>query len=465
MSHSATFPPRHPAALPPLDAQKSTAHRLVLALVAFTVGSGAVVFSEPAPVDAMTMALIVLLPVVGLVAIRPALVGFLSVWLVIAACAFFAASFATDVGEATTHSAVSLYLYLSAFTFAAFVAKSPAAHTKLILNAYQVAALLAAIAGTVGYFDLVPGSQELFTKFGRACGPFKDPNVFGAFLVVALVYELHLAMTRRGFASLTSFAALGVLMFAVLLSLSRGAWAAAGIAVVVYGYLALVTARRDIDRVKLVGLALAGTLSAGLIVAAALQVDTIATLLEHRASLTQTYDEGPDGRFGGQEKARDLILDSPFGIGAMEFSNRHHHEQPHHVYLSMFLNAGWLGGMLYLLMAAATALAGLRHAFRRTASQPLFIVVYAALLATLVEGALIDTDHWRHFYLLVGVVWGLMAGDRRIVRSPRILADRRPLLLRQTIVIPPARRAARLVRPVSRSRPPRRPVRIVARRV
>ncbi len=106
-----------------------------------TVASGAVVFTEPAPVDVLTMGLVVLLPVIGLVAISrgPARAA------------------GADAGGggrglpggdqspstsalAVTHTAVSLYLYVATFVFAAFVAKRPEAHARLILNAYTWAA-------------------------------------------------------------------------------------------------------------------------------------------------------------------------------------------------------------------------------------------------------------------------------------------------------------------------------------
>ena len=51
---------------------------------------------------------------------------------------------------------------------------------------------------------------------------------------------------------------------------------------------------------------------------------------------------------------------------------------------------------------------GLRHAFVRCATQPLFLVVYACFVAQALEGSIIDLDHWRHFYLLLALVWGLM---------------------------------------------------------
>jgi O-antigen ligase len=114
-----------------------------------------------------------------------------------------------------------------------------------------------------------------------------------------------------------------------------------------------------------------------------------------------------------------LILENPFGIGALEFASRHHTEDVHNVYLSMFLNTGWLGGMTYLMIVGITLLFGLRHAFRRTASQPLYIVAYSALAAMVLLGSLIDTDHWRHHYLLLGMVWGLSAATINEVRRRR----------------------------------------------
>jgi Ni,Fe-hydrogenase I large subunit len=35
--------------------------------------------------------------------------------------------------------------------------------------------------------------------------------------------------------------------------------------------------------------------------------------------------------------------------------------------------------------------------------------VNAVLLATILQGVQIDTDHWRHFYILLGLSWGLYA--------------------------------------------------------
>lgn len=94
------------------------------------------------------------------------------------------------------------------------------------------------------------------------------------------------------------------------------------------------------------------------------------------------------------------------GIGALQFSTAYHHEDVHNVYLSMFLNAGWAGGLAYVAIIALSLGLGSAHALATTPARPIFLVAYAALLGLVVEGWIIDTDHWRHFYLLLALVWG-----------------------------------------------------------
>ena len=428
--------------------RRSAVHLAALALVWFAVASGAIVFTEPAPVDVLTIGLIVLLPAIGLVAIRPALVVLVSIWLVAAAAAFVASAFSNDVARSSTHSGISVYLYLAVFVIAAFIAYRPAAHTRLVLHAYQSAAFVAAMAGIAGYFGLVPGAAELFTKFGRAAGTFKDPNVYGPFLIPALLYALHQCLTRPLLRTLLPATMVMFLGFAILLSFSRGAWISAAIAIAIYGYCSFVTAPTNRHRLKMLALGVVGLFAIGGAIVVATQINGVGQLLEERAQLTQSYDEGPEGRFGGHQKAKRLILDNPLGIGAGVFTELHHHEDVHNVYLSMFLNAGWIGGLLFILMCALTTIYGLRHAFRRTGTQALFLIAYAAFVGNVVEGFVIDIDHWRHFYLLMAIVWGLMLGDRRVatLATARL---RRNRIIRSARRTRP-RRAPRIIGPVRR---------------
>lgn len=419
-------------------------HRAALALVWLAVVSGFLVFSEPAPVDVLNMGLAVLLPVVGLFAAKPELVAILVLWLLVAAGGFIASGLGHDLATATTQTSVSLYLYVSSFVLAGFVAADPRRHVPLILNAYLVSALLAATLAFAGYFDIPSGSAELFTRYSRATGAFKDPNVLGAFLAPAVVYAFHLVRTRGAALALPLLAAIAYLSLAVLLTFSRGAWFAAAAGIAIYAYLSFVTARRDIDRLRLLAIGLIGAAGIALVTFAVSELDQVSSLLSQRASLTQSYDEGPEGRFGGQMKALRVLSEHPLGIGALEFNVFFHHEDPHNSYLTMFLNTGWLGGFAFLVIVGLTLVLGFRHALRRTHGQALFLVAYASLAAMLLESAIIDTDHWRHLHLLFALTWGMMAADKAVVRAPRIVADRRNVLLQPVITLPLSRRDARI---------------------
>jgi O-antigen ligase len=396
------------------DAGKAV-QRSARALVWLTIATGGVVLPEPAPADVLMLGLILLLPAVGLVAFEPALIMLLGMLLVTAAAALLGAAGAFEVGLAVAHTGITLYLYVAAIIVAGFIAKRPGPHARLVLNAYLCAAIIAAVAGVVGYFDLLPGAREMATRYGRATALFKDPNVFGPFLVLATLYAVSRLVTGSKHAALL-VAALPLLGLGILLSFSRGAWLCAGVSLGIYLVLQFLTAPSKRTRVKLMKLVPLGALGLAALLAGSLQLDEVADLFDERAALTQDYDEGPEGRFGGQQKAAGLALKHVFGIGAQQFVPYFHHEEPHNTYLALFLNAGWLGGGMFLAIIASTVIYGCRHAFRRPAQHSIFLAAYAAFVGHAVEAALIDIDHWRHFYLLLAVVWGLMAATRRAQR-------------------------------------------------
>lgn len=381
---------------------------LARGMVSLGIATSGIVFTEPAPVDLVMLAVIGLLPLAGLQVYSKALVGYLLLWFACGAGAVIATMESTDWVRSLTHTGVSFYLYVLSFVLAAFVAYRPHDHISLIFRAWVVAALLAAIAGMIGYFNLLPGAFDLFTKFGRATGTFKDPNVLGPFLAPAILYCLHLVITGTWSQARLPLVIAGVLSMALLLSFSRGAWINFAVAVAVYGYVAFVLAPNSAARFRMIVLGGLGLAALASVVVVALQFESVSQLMAERSSLSQGYDLGPEGRFGGHEKAKRLILDSPLGLGATQFGSLYHHEDVHNVYLSMFLNAGWLGGVLYSLVVVMTLILGLRHLMFATSYRPLFVIAFAALIGNVVEGVVIDTDHWRHFYILLAIVWGAM---------------------------------------------------------
>ena len=384
------------------------ASTLAAIAVAAAMGTSAIVFSEPAVADILMAAVIVGLPLLGVTRFGHTAILNLMLWLVLVACGIAACAMSTTMNTAITHQVVTLYLVLGAFVLAGYIAADPEPRFHLVMRFYTLACVVAAVAGLAGYFNVLPGAYELFTNHGRARGTFKDPNVFGAALAPAIVYTawivLRFPLRQAAIAAAVSFP----LMLALLLSFSRGAWISAAFSLLIAVWLSVVTTRRRRDHVRLVAVGTLGTLVLTLALANTLRHESISSLLSERASFDQSYDSGPEGRFGGQAKAVGLILENPFGIGTHTFRDSYHEEEPHNVYLSQFLNAGWLGGMLYVISVLGTLAAGLYAARRRTVLQGPLIIATAAFTGVVLEGLVIDTDHWRHFFLQMALIWGLV---------------------------------------------------------
>jgi hypothetical protein len=152
------------------------------------------------------------------------------------------------------------------------------------------------------------------------------------------------------------------------------------------------------------------------LLAVLLSIPSVHELFLNRANAINPYDVGQGGRFQLQELALSNLLDYPNGMGPFEFA-RTFGLQQHNVYLQGFLVYGWVGGIVYILMLLVTLFVGLRSALVATPWQVPAICAFGAFVGEVGEGMVIDTDHWRHFFLILGVVWGLAAATRRSIQN------------------------------------------------
>ncbi len=377
------------------------------ALVAFALCLSSVVFSEPAPADVVMMGVILGVPILGAVRFGSFSKLQLALWFVVVGLGILATPMSTVVPAAIVHQLVTLFLAVGAFVIAGYISDDPLPRFRMIIWCYVIGVCMASVAAIIGYFDIIPGFEDLFTNYGRARGTFKDPNVLGAALGPAIVFAAWMTLRERAlrmFISALLFAILGVTL---LITFSRGAWASTAFSLLVLVWVSLVRTRRRADFQRFAIVSVVGISAIIGALALALQNEEVAKLMEQRASLDQSYDLGPDGRFGGQEKAKKLILENPFGIGTHTFRKTYHHEEVHNVYMSMFLNAGWLGGLVYIISVISTLFAGMRGSFQMTALQGPFLIATAAFAGLVFEGFVIDSDHWRHFFIVMGCIWGL----------------------------------------------------------
>jgi hypothetical protein len=296
---------------------------------------------------------------------------------------------------------VSWFLIATAVFYACALADDTGRRLNLLLAGYTAAAAVVSILAILAYFRLIPGAESMLL-YGRAKGTFNDPNVLGPFLILPALLALRSALTGRGLNSAFGGMLLGLFSVALLLSFSRGAWAHFAMSAAIYvGFLLAISKNRA--RIVFAGSAAIGL--AAIAVAILLSTQTVGELFQVRATLEQTYDLGYLGRFGRQMLGALLALDHPFGIGPLQFS-RYFPGDPHNVYLNAFMAGGWIAGICYLLLVALTLYVGFKGAWANTPWRPVLLAVYATFVGVTIEGAIIDTDHWRHFWLLLGVLWG-----------------------------------------------------------
>ena len=120
---------------------------------------------------------------------------------------------------------------------------------------------------------------------------------------------------------------------------------------------------------------------------------------------------------GGSASAR---LEKPLGIGPFEFGNLFG-EDEHNMWLKGFTVYGWLGGFAYITLVvwtlivsvAAPVQAAAMAAVRGSAPTP-------SILGHLLIHNVIDNDHWRHLFLIYGVLWGVYATERLQQRRERL---------------------------------------------
>jgi hypothetical protein len=153
-----------------------------------------------------------------------------------------------------------------------------------------------------------------------------------------------------------------------------------------------------------------------MLIAVLLSFDSIGDMFKQRASLDQSYDEGRFGRFGRHILGAEMALDLPFGIGPLQF-HRYFPEDTHNSYLNAFMSGGWISGICYPALVFITVIMGFRHIFVRVPWQRAYLAIFAAFLGTVGESFIIDTDHWRHFWMMLGAMWGMFAAAQRYKAS------------------------------------------------
>ena len=367
---------------------------------------GGFVFFEPAPYE-IFLALVVPAWLLANPTLPRAIGPLIMLMTLFIAGGLLAAIQAKHLDEQPIYYAVTGFLALSSCFYAAVLATNPRVY-RIVVNAWIAAAVVTTALGVIGYFGV---AGELFTKYERAAGGFEDPNVFGPFLVFPFAVLFRRVLTRPlGGALLNGLVALWIFA-GIFLSFSRAAWGLALFAALATGLILFAGERSALKRARYVALAVAGLVSLAVVVVVALSIPAIAELFQQRAQLVQEYDAEHLGRFQRHAIGFNMMLDEPLGIGAQELGKMLG-EDEHNIWLKALTTYGWLGFAAYLTLVVWTFAAAFPLLFRSGPLQAVAQVAFVVLLGHIVIATVIDIDHWRHVYLLFGVLWGAIAADR-----------------------------------------------------
>jgi hypothetical protein len=382
--------------------------------VAAWVFSGSIVITEPSPYELSFLLVLAVSLLAGSFAFQRSTLGLLVLWvgfIPFALIGAFQATFVT-LTDALTFQAVTIFLFFTSYWVANYVAEAPQERMRIIVAAYVATGMLSALAGSLAYLGLIP-FRDTLTLYGRAKALFNDPNVFGPFLILPAMYALQRVLLASPKRAVVGGAIFMVIVVGVFASFSRAAWGHLAASAVMLYLLCFVFIAGAREKARMLILALLGLMMIVVAIGGLLSIPAVQRLFEVRAA-AQTYDEGDSGRFGRQGYALELALDHPWGLGPLEFRNLHIREEPHNTYVNVMHVYGWGGGLMFVLLIGTTLWRGLSFVVRPSPNRLLLIPLVSVFLPLSIEAAIIDLDHWRHFFLVAGLIWGVTAGYRTI---------------------------------------------------
>lgn len=321
----------------------------------------------------------------------------------------------------------SIYMAVSAFFFASYLATDTEARFNRIRSGYIVGATIASTIGLLHYSNF-NGIGTIILKMvsaetawpDRASGFFKDPNVFSTYLVLPCAMLIQGFMLGTNKRPVLSAMSLLIIMAALVLAFSRGAWINILMSVALIAALTLVLSNSSTVRLRVLLCALVGLALITAMVALIMSQPNMREYFLSRLTLLKSYDKGETGRFGNQLNSIPLLINLPLGFGPYQFA-RIYGLAPHNTFLNAFASCGWVGGFAYLTLSLCNIVVGARAVFTKSPFQNQSILLFACLLAVMFQGIQIDTEHWRHYYWIIGMMWGLFAAT--VIHARRSVAQ------------------------------------------
>lgn len=310
--------------------------------------------------------------------------------------------YAIDFEKSALYLAITAFMLVLWLFVLGVITRYEERGLNMLMLAFTFGGVASALIALLCYFNLAPfGDWVLY--YDRIKGFFKDPNVFGPYLVIVAVYSLHCALRNKAlWGKLAWLTASLLASIGMLLCYSRAAWINYAVTVLVFFGLSLFAKRnRRARRRSMIYFAIFAVIIAGAI-AYSMTIPQVNQVLSYRTEI-QEYDAD---RFATFHAALQLGFSNPLGVGpAQSFLLLSY--ATHNVYLRVFAENGVIGFLSFTVFAAITLTRStmLSQKAINAVQRSLFALVSAALLGTLVNSFTIDTLHWRHFWVLLALGW------------------------------------------------------------
>lgn len=413
---SATYPVHH---------RTESTERLLRITLMLMLALSCVSFIEPSPYEFLFFVLVPVSLLNGLAVTRTTMALFFLLFAIVTAQFVSLIPYLEYrvVGESLTPSMYTIYtvyMYTSAILFAMIFSHDTDARVGLALKAYAFSCVFAGAWGFLSFFNVM-GIGDREPIVGRIAGPFKDPNVFGSYCIMGVLYLTQSLLLSRRHTTLKLIGVVTAFVGGTFFSMSRGS-----IGAMMFGLLFLLTTTwftspRPVRKRIVAGVSVVMLLAVmgGAVVATS---SNMVEVIQQRAQITQEYDGGETGRFGNQKRSIPLLLDAPLGLGPFRFPT-YFNLQPHNSYIGAFSDAGWIGGLAFLLLVLTTSFIGIRMTIKTSPFIRHAQVVTPAALGFFLQALQIDIDHWRFVFLMIGLIWGMESARRAIVAQQAAMTD------------------------------------------
>lgn len=358
-----------------------------------------VVYIEPAPADILFIPLFIWgflnkkLNIDRIFQIWGAVL-FLGVFILINLMQLF---YVSNIYTAVNYFAITLYLSLYALFIFLYTQET---NIYTMFKVYIIGSVVSAIIGLMGLMGFIGFySHIVMYDSYRTKAFFKDPNVLGPYLVPAIIMLIWDIDKRKilKVKPIIHVFLIALVGLGIIGTFSRGAWV--NLILAIFVYMVINFKRINYRRLLIYG-AVLGLLLAAIWIYIAGQ--EFREFFEMRVGL-QGYDVE---RFTTQRTGARLIFDNAFGYGPGQFEymvNRvmGNGISAHNLYIRLAVENGIIGFLFMMALLVYILIALIFYHLKNPSS--IASILIPIILGMLINSLVIDTLHWRHLWLFIGL--------------------------------------------------------------